>query len=178
MSSEIQLEYLRKYPVEDNPYYKYFKQITGKGSVGEFGEIYSNVPDFRQGYGIVVRRRYPVTRRSRLGYGIGNWFSGLFQFAKPFLKKGLKSALDIGTKIANDVIEGENVKTAVKKRVKEKVTESLPPNVSTFINKTIGSGHKQSSKRKAIGKSGRATKSGKRGKKRHDYRYSALDLIP
>lgn len=176
MSSDIHLDYLRRLDVEDNPYYKYFKEITGKGN--EIGDIYTNTPDFQRGYGIIIRRKN-TPNRSRLGYGIGSWFSGLFQFAKPFLKKGLKSALDVGAKIASDVVDGETVKSAMKKRVKEKVAEALPSDVSNFVNKAIGSGYKGVSKRKNSGTTGSSVSSKhKKKKKNNRVNYPALTLIP
>jgi hypothetical protein len=162
MSSEIYLEYLRSLPVSNNPYYSYFKNITGRGS--EIGDVYSNIPDFQRGYGVVPRYALS-TSRVQLGGGIGTWFKNLFQFAKPMLTRGLKGVLDVGTKIANDVIDGENVKSSFKKRVKEKASTSLPPVVSNLVNKTIGSGIRSSSSRQTSVKQKRPSVAGVKKKK-------------
>jgi hypothetical protein len=178
MSSEIYLEYLRSLPVSSNPYYKYFKNITGRGS--DIGDVYSNNPDFQRGYGVVTRRALG-TSRVQLGGGIGTWFRNLFQFAKPMLTRGLKGALDVGTKIANDVIDGENVKASFKKRVKEKASTSLHPVVSNLVNKTIGSGIRASSSKLSSVKRKRLSAGAKKNRKvqkRLKVTFPGLSLIP
>lgn len=57
------------------------------------------------------------------GGGLGSVFSGLLRTATPLLKKvakGLgKRALKTGTRVAGDILAGENVKTSLKRRAKE-----------------------------------------------------------
>lgn len=57
------------------------------------------------------------------GYGIGGFFAKLFRSAMPFLIRGAKTvgkeALRTGTMVANDVLSGENFKTALKTRSQE-----------------------------------------------------------
>lgn len=166
------LEYLRTVPVDDNPYFNFYKRTVGKGSIGE---IYRNDPDFQQGYGITLRR-VKHRRRSQLGGGVGSWFSNLFRMAQPYLKKGLKTVLNVGSNIASDVIDGENVKSAFKKRVKEKVSASLPPQLSNFVNKTIGSGRSRTSKRKSVAANKRSAK--KSAAKQRKLSFPGLKLIP
>ena len=56
------------------------------------------------------------------GNGLGNVLSGLFRTAIPLLKRGgkalLKEGLRTGLNVANDVIEGQNIKSAIKSRSK------------------------------------------------------------
>ena len=58
--------------------------------------------------------------RFQRGYGLGSIFKGLFRWAMPHLQQGAKMlgkrALQTGVDIAQDVLAGENVKTATKKR--------------------------------------------------------------
>ena len=55
--------------------------------------------------------------RYRRGYGLGSIFKGLFRWAVPHLKQGAKmlgkKALQTGVNVAQDVLAGENLKTAV-----------------------------------------------------------------
>ena len=61
--------------------------------------------------------------RFQRGYGLGSIFKGLFRWALPHLQQGAKvlgkKALQTGVQVAQDVLAGENVKTATKKRVKQ-----------------------------------------------------------
>ena len=67
----------------------------------------------------------PVYRGStglQRGYGLGGLLGGLFRSAMPLLKKGAmavgREALQSGMDIAQDVMNGQSVKTATKKRMK------------------------------------------------------------
>ncbi|GBN69535.1 hypothetical protein AVEN_183597-1 [Araneus ventricosus] len=57
------------------------------------------------------------------GYGLGGIFRRLFRAALPFLEKGgkalAKEALITGTNVINDVVSGEDIKIAAKRRSKE-----------------------------------------------------------
>ena len=57
------------------------------------------------------------------GYGFGYIFNGLFRGAMPHLQQGArvlgKKALQTGADAAQDVLAGENLKTATKKRAKQ-----------------------------------------------------------
>ena len=61
--------------------------------------------------------------RFQRGYGLGSIFKGLFRWALPHLQQGAqvlgKKALQTGVQVAQDVLAGENVKTATKKRAKQ-----------------------------------------------------------
>jgi hypothetical protein len=168
MSSAMYLNYLRTLQVDDNPYYHHYKHKIGKGNIED---IYSNSPDFQRGYGLAIRGSM-VKRRPQLGKGIGSWLSNLFRMAQPYLKSGLKTVLNVGSNIASDVIDGENVKTAFKKRVKEKVSATLPPQISNIVNKTIGSGKRKGSKRRSVA----GVKRVKKRQKKHSF--PGLHLIP
>ena len=71
------------------------------------------------GAGMPVYRGSPVLQR---GYGLGGLLRGLFRRALPFLKKGAtmvgKQALQTGMDLAEDVMSGQNIKTAAKRRIK------------------------------------------------------------
>ena len=55
------------------------------------------------------------------GHGLGSLFGGLLRSAMPLLKRGAmalgKGALKTGVRIAGDVLSGQNIKTAAKRRV-------------------------------------------------------------
>ena len=61
--------------------------------------------------------------RFQRGYGLGSIFRGLFRWAVPHLKQGAemlgKKALQTGVNVAQDVLAGENLKTAVKRQGKK-----------------------------------------------------------
>ena len=61
--------------------------------------------------------------RFQRGYGLGSIFRGLFRWAVPHLQEGAKmlgkKALQTGVDVAQDVLAGENLKTAAKKRAKQ-----------------------------------------------------------
>ena len=67
------------------------------------------------------------------GHGLGSLFGGLFRSAMPLIKRGAvalgKGALKTGVRIAGDVLSGQNIKTAAKRRVTDAVLSGLrvPP---------------------------------------------------
>ena len=64
------------------------------------------------------------------GYGLGSIFKGLFRWAMPHLQQGAKvlgeKALQTGAQVAQDVLEGNNVNTALPKRSKEAIHGLVP----------------------------------------------------
>lgn len=87
--------------------------------------------------------------RGQKGHGLGSLLGGLFRSAFPMIKRGLatfgKQALRTGLEIANDVVEGEDVKSSAKRRVPDGI-KSFARNQG-FIRQS-GSGRK---KRRRIG---------------------------
>ena len=65
--------------------------------------------------------------RSQRGYGIGSFFKGLFRWATPHLRQGVKAlgkkALQTGVNVAQDMLAEENLKTATAKRVKQALSD-------------------------------------------------------
>ena len=84
----------------------------------------------------------PVLQR---GYGIGSIFRSVARSVMPSLKEIGKSALTTGLEVLQDVAEGENIKTAAKKRLKEDSLAFLDDTVSKIApRKSIkGSTNKQ-----------------------------------
>ena len=68
--------------------------------------------------------------RFQRGYGLGSIFKGLFRWAMPHLQQGAKvlgkKALQTGAQVAHDVMEGNNVNTALAKRSKEAIRGLVP----------------------------------------------------
>lgn len=77
------------------------------------------------------------------GYGLGGVFRRLFRAALPFLVKGGKAvgkeALITGTKVVNDVLSGENFKSATTKRTKE-AGKGLARKAINHVQSMIGKG--------------------------------------
>ena len=84
--------------------------------------------------------------RFQRGYGLGSIFKGLFRWAIPHLQQGAKmlgkKALQTGVQVAQDVLGGENVKTATNKRAKQAL--GLPSQ-----NSSQSGGGRKAIKRKA-----------------------------
>ena len=61
--------------------------------------------------------------RFQRGYGLGSIFKGLFRWAKPLLQQGAKvigkKALQTGVNVAQDVLDGDNIKKAISKQAKQ-----------------------------------------------------------
>ena len=86
--------------VPDNKYYEhYYTQQVGKG-----------LPVF-------------TGPRSQRGYGLGGILGGLFRSAMPLFKQGAKTlgreVLNTGVGLAQDALEGKNIKTAAKTRLRQ-----------------------------------------------------------
>lgn len=64
-----------------------------------------------------------VGARYQSGHGLGSFLAGLARAAVPVLKRGgqalLKQGLKSGVDVLGDVLEGQNVKTALKRRAKQ-----------------------------------------------------------
>lgn len=76
------------------------------------------------------------------GYGLGSWFRRIFRTALPFLVKGTKTigkeALRAGSRVASDVLSGENLKEAVKTRTKESgrnLTQKAVDRIQSMVGK-------------------------------------------
>ena len=68
--------------------------------------------------------------RFQQGYGLGSIFKGLFCWVMPHLQQGAKAlgkkTLQTGAQVAQDVLEGNNVNTALEKRGKEAISGLVP----------------------------------------------------
>ena len=67
------------------------------------------------------------------GHGLGSLFGSLLRSAMPLIKRGAvalgRGALKTGVRIAGDVLSGQNIKTAAKRRVTDAAISSIraPP---------------------------------------------------
>lgn len=107
-----------------------------------YEEYYTN----QAGNGLSYYRGIPLQR----GSGLGGIFRSMFRMAVPLFKKGAKALgkqfLRTGVEVANDVIQGKDVKSAVKQRAKE-AGKSLTDKAANKVKNMIGSGqHKRKSK--------------------------------
>ena len=63
------------------------------------------------------------------GHGLGSLFGGILRSAMPLIKRGAlalgKGGLKTGFRIAGDVLSGQNIKTAAKRRVTDAVLSGL-----------------------------------------------------
>ena len=156
---------MREAPMHDNPYYWYFKQRAHGGSLAdELGDVY-RAPTLRMPrYG----GRLPYGR-VRLGSGWPRFlrflqpvFRKVAAFVKtPLAQQGLKHVVDVATKVANDAIEGKNVKESIATHVTEKAKKLL-----TGTGRRIKANRKRKQGHKVV----------RRGAKRK--RHSHLPVIP
>ena len=113
---------------------------------------------------------FPVFRGSRMqrGYGLGSILSGVFRTAIPFLKRGAKAlgkeALRTGVNIGQDVLSGQNLRTAARQRGLESIRNVAKKSTRRLSSKTRSTPAKKGIKRKRKGKP--ATSSRGRTKKR------------
>ena len=114
--------------------------------------------------------------RFQRGYGLGSIFKGLFRLAMPHLQQDAKvlgkKALQMGVQVAQDVLAGENVKTATKKRAKQAL--GLPSQ-----NSSQSGGGQKAIKRKAQPRKnssppGKRAKASPQQKKKPEEKYSLL----
>ena len=86
---------------------------------------------------------YFTGARVQRGHGFGSLFSGLLRSVAPLIKRGAlalgKRALTTGAQIAGDVVSGQNIKKATKRRAGRALMSSLlatPPHPGKRIKRT------------------------------------------
>lgn len=124
--------------LETNPYYGYFRELSGRGN-GEYytgiGQIYKSRRGLQRGYGFFMPGT-PVG--SRRGLGIANIFKSLFKIATPILKNVGSRAVDLLSGTAKDVLQGSNVKESFMKHGRDaasKLIADAPGAFSGFITR-------------------------------------------
>ncbi len=120
------------------------------------------------GSGIPVYRGSTTLQR---GYGLGGLLGGLFRSAIPLLKKGAKvvgkQALETGIDIAQDVMSGQNVKTAAKRRLKT-AGRNMGAKVINRIQKGRGNSSCKRGKKRTRSNKAVSTQGSKRRRKTHN----------
>ena len=115
--------------------------------------------------------------RFQQGYGLGSIFKGLFRWAMPHLKQGAKilstKALQTGAQVAQDVLDGDDVKSAVSKRAKQALGDMTSQNSSQS-----GSGRKGTKRKAQLAKNSsppdKKRKTSPQQKKTPEEKYSLL----
>jgi len=110
-----------------------------------------------------VGRAFPVaTSKIRRGF-----FSNLFSFFKPILKKGAKELVSVASRVASDAIEGQNVKESLKKHALSGVSNLLQNNPTPEPKVQISKKLTPASARRKIQKIVKHSVSGKGTKRKH-----------
>ncbi len=128
------------------------------------------------GTGMPIYRGSPILQR---GYGLGGLLGGLFRKAVPLLKKGAamvgKQALRTGLDIADDVMSGQNIKTAAKRRIKSG-TKQLGSDVLRRVQTGRGRGRPRKNAPRRVNKKRKQThqKISFKGSKRRRRLYSDI----
>ena len=114
--------------------------------------------------------------RFQRGYGLGSIFKGLFRWAMPHLQQGAKMlgkrALQTGVQVAQDVLGGENVKTATKKRAKQAL--GLPSQNSSQSGAGKKAIKRKAEPRKNSSPPGKRVKASPQQKKKPEDKFSFL----
>ena len=114
--------------------------------------------------------------RFQRGYGLGSIFKGLFRWAMPHLQQGAKmlgkKALQTGVQVAQDVLGGENVKTATKKRAKQAL--GLPSQNSSQSGAGKKAIKRKAEPRKNSSPPGKRVKASPQQKKKPEEKFSFL----
>ena len=119
-----------------------------------------------------VGRGHPVFTgpRTQRGYGLGGILGGLFRSAMPLLKQGAKTlgreAIRTGVGIAQDALEGKNVKASAKNRLRH-AGRNLANSAIRSVKTRITGAPKRGIKRKASGRRA-ISSSRKRARRSHD----------
>ena len=114
--------------------------------------------------------------RFQRGYGLGSIFKGIFRWAMPHLQQGAKMlgkrTLQTGVDVAQDVLGGEYVKTATKKRAKQALgLPSQNPSQSGGGRKAI---KRRAQPRKNSSPPGKTAKASPQQKKKPEDKFSIL----
>ena len=84
-------------------------------------------------------------------YGLGSIFKDLFRWAMPHLQQGAKmigkKALQTGVNVAQDILDGDNLKTAIRKQAKQAIA-NMTSQKSRQAQSVVG---QKGTKRKAQG---------------------------
>ena len=114
--------------------------------------------------------------RFQRGYGLGSIFKGLFRWAMPHLQQGAKmlgkKALQTGVQVAQDVLGGENVKTATNKRAKQAL--GLPSQNSSQSGEGRKAIKRKAQPRKNSSPPGKRVKASPQQKKKPEDKFSFL----
>lgn len=85
------------------------------------------------------------------GYGFGGLFRSLFRAAVPLFKSGAKAVgkqlFHTGVDVLNDISQGDNIKTAAKRRFRE-AGKNLTDKAAVKVKSMIGSGQRNKKRKK------------------------------
>jgi hypothetical protein len=140
-----------------DPFYEHCKRMavgSGFKSVDsdDIGDVYKTVLH-QQGFGYDVEFDFDET----YGLGLGSFFSSLFRAAAPILKTGAQAglkylgnaAMDTVASIAQDAINGGNIKESAKKHAKGAVDDIFAKAPEIVLNAVQGNKN-QNRKRKHV----------------------------
>ena len=123
--------------------------------------------DYENYYVGQVGRGHPVFTgaRTQRGYGLGGILGGLFRSAMPLIKRGAKTlgreALRTGVGIAQDAMEGKDIKKAAKARLLH-AGRNLTNKAVRGVTARTAQGPRRGIKRKASGRRAISTSGRKR----------------
>ena len=84
---------------------------------------------------------YFAGARVQRGHGFGSLFGGLLRSVAPLIKRGALAlgnrALKTGAQIAGDILSGENIRTAAKRRTKTAGRDLLQSLLATLPGKRV-----------------------------------------
>lgn len=130
-----------------NPFYEQFKRDAvvggGGGGIGDgdgVGDVYRSVL-YQRGYGL----GYDIDLGQTYGLGFSDGLMSLIRYALPMLKGGLqylgKQAVSTAANIAQDAIEGKNVRDSAKEHISkagEEILAKAPASITEAFIKPTG----------------------------------------
>jgi hypothetical protein len=123
----------------DNKYYGHFKAVMGKGDgsyYANMGHVYKTRPGVQRGYGsYIVNPRLSSRQR---GLGFGSTMMSLFKMAAPILRSLGSKAVNVAANVAQDAIQGSNIKDSVIRHAKNEVSgiiEQAPAAFTGLVTK-------------------------------------------
>lgn len=112
--------------VSENKYYEHFKAVVGRGDGGYYanmGHVYKVRPGIQRGFGhYTVGARLSSRQR---GTGFGSTIMSMFRMAVPILKALGSKAVNVVSNIAQDAIQGSNIKDSAVLHTKNEVGDIM-----------------------------------------------------
>jgi hypothetical protein len=117
----------------DNKYYGHFKAVMGRGDgsyYANMGHVYKTRPGVQRGYGSYIVS--PKLSSRQRGLGFGSTLMSMFKMAAPILKALGSKAINVVSNVAQDAIQGSNIKDSAIKHARSEVSDIIAQAPAVF----------------------------------------------